>query len=59
MTLPPQDFDTPAQNLQCDNLSFNPWFGLEAHRPIGGINRLRKAVYEAISDYRHARNTGT
>lgn len=56
ITLPPQDFDTPAQNLQCDNLSFNPWFGLEAHRPIGGINRLRKAVYEAVSDYRHSRN---
>jgi catalase len=54
--LPAQDFDTPALNLQCDNLSFNPWFGLEAHRPIGGINRLRKAVYEAVSDYRHSRN---
>ncbi|MVW89357.1 catalase [Pseudomonas sp. PB101] len=51
-----QDFDTPALNLQCDNQSFNPWFGIEAHRPIGGINRLRKAVYEAVSDYRHARN---
>ncbi|RON12399.1 catalase family protein [Pseudomonas frederiksbergensis] len=54
--LPAQDFDRPALNLQCDNLSFNPWFGLEAHRPIGGINRLRKAVYEAVSDYRHSRN---
>ncbi|MGO4311391.1 catalase family protein [Pseudomonas sp. KB_15] len=53
-----QDFDTPALNLQCDNQSFNPWFGIEAHRPIGGINRLRKAVYEAVSDYRHARNAG-
>ncbi|VVQ06407.1 hypothetical protein PS918_04718 [Pseudomonas fluorescens] len=58
ITVPAQDFDTPALNLQCDNLSFNPWFGIEAHRPIGGINRLRKAVYEAVSDYRHARNTG-
>lgn len=56
ITLPPQDFDTPALNLQCDNLSFNPWFGIEAHRPIGGINRLRKAVYEAVSDYRHNQN---
>lgn len=54
--LPAQDFDTPALNVQCDNQSFNPWFGLEAHRPIGGINRLRKAVYEAASDYRHSRN---
>ncbi|MDR6913849.1 catalase [Pseudomonas sp. 3296] len=54
--LPAQDFDTPALNLKCDNQSFNPWFGLETHRPIGGINRLRKAVYEAVSDYRHSRN---
>lgn len=56
ITVPPQDFDTPAQNLMCDNLSFNPWHGLIAHRPIGGINRLRRAVYEAVSAYRHARN---
>ncbi|MCF4998281.1 catalase [Pseudomonas syringae] len=56
ITLPPQDFDTPALNLQCDNLSFNPWFGIQEHRPVGGINRLRKAVYEAVSDYRHSRN---
>lgn len=58
INVPAQDFDTPALNLQCDNQSFNPWFGIEAHRPIGGINRLRKAVYEAVSDYRHARNAG-
>ena len=50
------DFDTPAQNLQCDNLSFNPWHALPEHRPIGGINRLRKAVYEAVSIYRLERN---
>ncbi|MCQ6260256.1 catalase family protein [Pseudomonas sp. Q11] len=54
--VPAQDFDTPKLNLACDNQSFNPWFGIEAHRPIGGINRLRKAVYEAVSDYRHRRN---
>jgi catalase len=54
--VPAQDFDTPEQNLMCDNLSFSPWHGIEAHRPIGGINRLRKAVYDAVSGYRHARN---
>lgn len=54
--LPPQDFDTPEQNLACDNLRFSPWHGIEAHRPLGGINRLRKAVYEAVADYRQARN---
>jgi catalase len=35
-----------------ENMSFNPWHGLEAHRPLGGINRLRKAVYQAST---HAR----
>lgn len=54
--LPAQDFDSAEQNLFCDNLSFNPWHALPEHRPIGGINRLRKAVYEAISVYRHDRN---
>jgi catalase len=56
ITLPPQDFDSREQNLFCDNLSFNPWHALPEHRPIGGINRLRKAVYEAVSAYRHERN---
>lgn len=54
--LPAQDFDSNEQNLFCDNLSFSPWHALPEHRPIGGINRLRKAVYEAVSLYRHERN---
>jgi catalase len=54
--LPAQDFDSPEQNIDCDNLSFNPWHALPEHRPIGGINRLRKAVYESISAYRLERN---
>jgi hypothetical protein len=54
--VPAQDFDSRDKNLACDNLSFNPWHALPEHRPIGGINRLRKAVYEAVSVYRHQRN---
>ncbi|MCY1223031.1 hypothetical protein D9M72_351400 [compost metagenome] len=54
--VPAQDFDSREQNLACDNLSFNPWHSLPEHRPIGGINRLRKAVYETVSAYRHERN---
>ncbi|MFP6847136.1 MAG: catalase family protein [Pseudomonas sp.] len=54
--VPAQDFDSSEQNLFCDNLSFNPWHALPEHRPIGGINRLRKAVYEAVSIYRLERN---
>ncbi|MCJ8167761.1 catalase family protein [Atopomonas sediminilitoris] len=51
-----QDFDSPEQNLFCDNLSFTPWHSLPEHQPLGGINRLRRAAYEAVSAYRHERN---
>jgi hypothetical protein len=46
----------PAQDLgsaemqsfraSCENLSFNPWHTLAEHRPLGGLNRLRRAAYE-------------
>jgi hypothetical protein len=32
---------------QCESMSFNPWHALVEHRPMGGINRLRRAVYPA------------
>lgn len=35
-----------------DALSFSPWHGLAAHRPLGGINRARKSSYEQSADYR-------
>ena len=39
-----------------DGMSFTPWHGLAAHRPLGSINRLRKSAYEASSQFRAARN---
>lgn len=39
-----------------ENLSFSPWHALPEHRPLGGINRARKVVYEAISTFRHRSN---
>nr|WP_264017721.1 catalase family protein [Mycolicibacterium conceptionense] len=39
-----------------DVLSFNSWRGLQAHRPLGSINRLKLKVYEASSDFRHQVN---
>lgn len=52
ITVPKQEFDTQPQNDFCEALSFNPWHALEAHRPIGGLNRIRKAVYLEDSRYR-------
>jgi hypothetical protein len=37
-------------------MSFNPWHAVPAHKPLGGINRLRQAVYQAISKLRHEMN---
>lgn len=37
---------------QCESMSFTPWHALAEHRPMGGINRLRKAVYEASFNHR-------
>ena len=51
-----QVFDTPEQVAFGEALSFTPWHGLDAHRPLGGINRVRRVVYETISALRHDLN---
>jgi hypothetical protein len=33
--------------IRCESMSFNPWHALVEHRPMGGMNRLRKVVYQA------------
>lgn len=53
LTIPIQEFDSPAHHARCESLVFTPWHGLDAHRPLGGINRLRQAVYEASSMFRN------
>jgi hypothetical protein len=52
ITIPPQDFETATQRALCESLTFSPWHGLVEHRPLGGINRLRRPVYEASSQRR-------
>lgn len=54
--IPAQAFDTPAQRAFGEALSFTPWHALELHRPLGGINRVRRTVYETISRLRHEIN---
>ncbi len=56
ITIRSQAFDTPERREFGDNLSFNPWHSLPEHRPIGGINRARRQVYQALSIFRHERN---
>jgi len=56
ITIAQQTFNTPEQCSFCENLSFTPWHGLDDHRPLGGINRVRRIVYETISRLRHEIN---
>jgi hypothetical protein len=56
IVIPKQSFDSDAQQTFCENLSYTPWHALTEQRPVGGINRLRKAVYVAISNLRHTLN---
>lgn len=53
ITIAPQDFETPERIALGESLTFTPWHGLVEHRPLGGINRLRLAVYEASTQLRH------
>ena len=43
----PQAVDTPERMKEAEDLSFDPWHALAEHRPLGGINRARRAVYAA------------
>jgi hypothetical protein len=54
--IPSQAFTSKAQRDFGENLSFTPWHALPEHRPLGGINRIRGVVYEAISELRHEMN---
>ena len=40
-----------------DGLSFSPWHGLAAHRPLGGVNRARKESYTNSAAFR-GKHTG-
>lgn len=46
LTVPKQNFMFSEQFEFCENLAFNPWHSLPAHRPLGAINHVRKVVYE-------------
>ena len=47
--IPAQAFESDEQMTKCEDLSFSPWHSLPDHKPLGGINRVRKVVYEEMS----------
>lgn len=39
-----------------DGMSFSPWHGIEAHRPLGSIMRARRLSYDTVAKYRAQAN---
>ena len=58
IAIDPQTCDSPEQMAYFANLTWNPWHALPHHRPLGGINRARRLVYEDSAGLRH-QTTGT
>lgn len=56
IVIPVQDTDSPGQSKYGENLSFNPWRTLQAHKPAGSISDARRVVYEASALLRRDRN---
>ncbi|RTR00462.1 hypothetical protein [Halomonas nitroreducens] len=52
LTLPAQRVEDPAALSRCEGMAFNPWNGHPDHRPLGGINRVRRGIYEAVGALR-------
>ena len=53
ITVPAQPAWSEARSAAIDDgLSFSPWHGLAAHRPLGAVNRARKSAYEMSAKFR-------
>ncbi len=52
LVLPRQEIASLLQQEEYMNLSFNVWHAIDAHRPLGGINRVRRWVYPLSSAWR-------
>ncbi len=48
-----QNFDDPEALAACERSSFNPWQSLEAHKPLGKMNAVRRLVYDNAASLRH------
>jgi Catalase len=52
LLIPRQEIDTEQNKADCRKLAFNVWHAIEEHRPLGGINRLRREVYPISAAWR-------
>jgi hypothetical protein len=56
IAIPAQRFDSAARLALAEQIAYTPWHTLPEHEPLGGVNRVRRVVYEAVSRARHDMN---
>lgn len=49
IVLPQQQFNTAEQDRKGESMRFDPWNTRPEHRPLGGLNRIRRIVYPALA----------
>jgi catalase len=54
--IPQQDFNTEERKQFDEQQSFSPWHTLPEQRPLGGVNRARKRIYQELSQLRNEMN---
>jgi hypothetical protein len=59
LLLPRQEIEALTRQDAYRRLAFNVWHALSAHRPLGGINRVRRWAYELSSRWRRQQSRGT
>jgi hypothetical protein len=52
--IPRQRFDDDERMTRCEQVAFNPWHCLAEHQPLGAMNRARRAIYQAMAEFRGA-----
>lgn len=52
--IPPQAVDDAHAEALCEQTAFSPWNCLPEHRPLGGMNRARREIYQAMAAFRGA-----
>lgn len=55
IVIPRQDIEAAGREAACEQIAFNPWHCLADHRPLGSLNRARREIYEAMSQFRSTR----
>jgi len=56
LSIAAQDATSSERMAQAERMVMSPWHALEAHRPLGSLNRARLPTYRASSEARAQAN---